>query len=110
MNNTKLASIEQITDIIKHEEFPNSDVLIILNQKVITKKGQFNKGELCIFINSGTNVDSCREYFKSLTQNGETRVQVKPNGIALPISLYFFEPELGKDVSSFFDIKINNKS
>jgi len=115
----KLASIEKILDIIRINGADKIELLTILGWQVIVKKGEFNKGDLCIYIPIDTTVNPTRDYFKFLIDpKKKNEENIKPikiktikikgvfsQGLALPLNIYPYEPVIGLDISEFLDVR-----
>ena len=111
----KVATIEEIAEVLPH---PNADALELAKIKgwqVCIKKGEFKKGDLCIYIcvDSVLEDKDCYEFLRNKNFRIKTvklRGQIS-QGIAFPMSLFktlghdtvvFTEPDvIGSDVSHY---------
>jgi len=111
----KVATIEEIAEVLPH---PNADALELAKIKgwqVCIKKGEFKKGDLCIYIcvDSVLEDKPCYEFLRNKHFRIKTvklRGQIS-QGIAFPMSLFktlghdtvvFTEPDvIGSDVSQY---------
>ena len=112
----KLATIEQILSLSPIDGADRIELATVLGWQVVVKKGEFNVGDLCIYIPIDTTVDPQKEYFKHLAnqKNPEKRVKIQTiklkgvysQGFILPISiLKDIQLSIGDDVSVFLDVQ-----
>ena len=105
-----LAHIEKVTNI---RPIPNADRIeqvSVLGWNLVTKKGEFADGDLCVYIEIDSRVPSDMECFKFLEDRNYKVKTIKlrkviSQGLALPISIL---PEgnygIGQDVTDILKI------
>ncbi len=112
----KLASIERIIgkkDIIGADKI---ELVQVLGWNIITKKNEYQIGDLCVYIPIDTTIDPTRKYFNFLAdkKNPTKRIKIEPvkikgvfsEGLIIPIE--YMENNIfkeGDDVSELFDVK-----
>jgi RNA ligase (TIGR02306 family) len=95
----KVATIEYIKDIQPHPNADKMDIAIVKGWKVCIKKNEYKIGDLCIYVNTDTELKECSQYEFLRNKN----FRIKPiklrgqlsEGIIFPISLL---KEFGHDV------------
>ena len=115
-----LASIQKISDIRSIENADAIELVMIKGWQCVVKKGEFHKGDLCIYfeVDSFLQVDERYEFLrKSSYRNNEhmgegfrirtvTMRGELSQGLALPITSFpEVTPELGSDVSNQLNVK-----
>ncbi len=112
----KLATIEQILSLSPIQGADRIELATVLGWQVVVKKGDFNVGDLCIYIPIDTTVDPQRDYFKHLMdqKNPDKRVKIQTiklkgvfsQGFVLPFSILNNSNfNIGDDVSSLLDVQ-----
>lgn len=111
----ELATIETITKIVPIEGANNIELAEVLGWNVVIKKGEFNEGELCIYIRIDTTVNPtlpCFSHLKNLKNpnkririNTRKFINVYSQGLLVSINNYKLEPILGLNVTNLFDVQ-----
>lgn len=105
-----LAHIEKVTNI---RPIPNADRIEqvnVLGWNLVTKKGEFKEGDLCVYIEIDSRVPSDMECFKFLEDRNYKVKTIKlrkviSQGLALPISILpNGNYEVGQDVTDILKI------
>lgn len=107
----KLASIEKIKKLSPIVGADSIEVADILGYKVVVRKGQFQEGDFCIYIQSDTVAPDRPEY--EMLKNKSFRVKIirlkgqYSEGLALPISILDGRAALdeGKELGNSWSIK-----
>jgi len=97
-----LITIEKILNILPCEIDNDLDILNILGYKVIAKRGEFNIGDMCIYIRSSETTNISKEYHKFLIIMKNKNKVKDITGIAISLSNYPYEPAIGLDIYNFF--------
>jgi RNA ligase (TIGR02306 family) len=115
----KLATIEKVLSKTNIEGADRIELITVLGWNVITKKNEFNIGDLCVYIPIDTTINPEKEYFSFLkdTKNPTARVRINTKklkgvysqGLVLPISVLKYPSEKilveGEDVSEIIDVQ-----
>jgi RNA ligase (TIGR02306 family) len=110
-----LATIETVTKVVPIEGANNIELAEVLGWNVVIKKGEFNKGDLCIYIRIDTTVNPTFKCFSHLanSKNPNKRIRINTRkfinvysqGLLISIDNYKLEPAIGIDVTDIFDVK-----
>ena len=118
----KLATIEKVLDKKPIDGADKIELITILGWNVITKKDEYQVGDLCIYIPIDTTIDPTREYFKFLADKKDPLKRVKiqtikmkgvfSQGLVIPldtisnmVNIDNIEIMEGNDVSEILDVK-----
>lgn len=115
----KLASIQKIWDVVPIENADAIELVRVLGWQCIAKKGEFNKGDLCIYfeIDSFLPVNEHFEFLRArsyrvnpiigegfLLKTAKMRGQVS-QGLCLPLSEFGITGNVGDDVTERLGVK-----
>lgn len=112
----KLASIQVIESLEPIDGADAIELARVLSWNLVVKKGEFNVGGKCVYIEVDSLVPTDRQEFEFLKKiagsDGMARIKTIrlrgqiSQGLALPLSQFSFgELEVGEDVTSLLDIK-----
>ena len=91
MTERKLATIAKIRDIVQHTNADNLEIALIRDWKVVVKKGEFQAGDLCVYVEIDSVMPERPEFEflaprKYRIKTTKLRGQVS-QGIAFPLSI-----------------------
>ena len=117
-----LATIQKTVNVRPHPNGEKLDLVQVLGWQVVTKRGEFKEGDLCVYVVIDTVLPEKPEF--EFLRNKNFRIkpirlrQEYSNGICFPLSViprgqlrivedveYPYVPELGDDVTDFLGIK-----
>jgi len=88
----KLASVQRILSVVEHPNADSLDICTVLGWKVVTKRGEFSVGDLCVYCEIDSILPSDRPEFEFLSKVGyrirtiKLRGQVS-QGICFPMTI-----------------------
>lgn len=111
----ELATIETITKIVPIDGANNIELAEVLGWNVVIKKGEFNEGDLCIYIRIDTTINPMLKCFAHLAKSKNSTKRIRINtrkfinvysqGLVISINSYKFEPMIGLNVTDMFDVQ-----
>lgn len=113
-NERALAHIEKVISVKSIEGADNIEMIQVLGWQLISKKGEFKKNDLCVYIEIDSQVPDTDERFAFLAKKHWKvktmklgKFNVISQGLALPVNIFteIKEPKIGDNVTALLGIK-----